>query len=118
MTDKIPSDDMNKLRERIQKIQESGLATPAQKLFDLAMAKPPQQLMQEFFVKSSPTITQAMQDAVISLLGQLPPREFEMQVSTTGDRLAALMLQLLHHKVQSLRILEREEGLDDERRRA
>jgi len=35
-----------------------------------------------------------MQDAVVSLLGQLPPLEFDAQLTTTGDKLAALMLQL------------------------
>lgn len=35
-----------------------------------------------------------MQDAVVALLGSLPPLEFDSQVTTTGDKLAALMLQL------------------------
>uniref|UniRef100_A0A7S3C092 EF-hand domain-containing protein n=1 Tax=Haptolina ericina TaxID=156174 RepID=A0A7S3C092_9EUKA len=35
-----------------------------------------------------------MQDAVVSLLGALPPFEFDSQVTTTGDKMAALMLQL------------------------
>ena len=37
---------------------------------------------------------QAMQDAVAALLGNLPPYEFDAQMTTTGDKLAALMLQL------------------------
>ena len=84
----ISSGDMSFLRERIQKIQEQGgaLATPAQKYFDMAMAKPPQQLMQDFFLKSSPTVTQAMSEAVTSLLGALPPFEFDAQMTTTGDK--------------------------------
>ena len=92
----LPSGDMELLRARISKIQENGgaLATPAQKFFDLAMSKPPQQLMQEFFLTRSPTVVQAMQEAVASLLGALPPFEFDTQMTTTGDKLAALMLQL------------------------
>ena len=35
-----------------------------------------------------------MQDAIGSLLGQLPPFEFDSQITTTGDKMAALMLQL------------------------
>ena len=33
-------------------------------------------------------------DAITSLLGSLPPYEFDAQMTTTGDKLAALMLQL------------------------
>ena len=103
----LPSDDvpggdlmlpgeMDGLRARIAKIQENGgaLATPSQKYFDLAMSKPPQQLMQDFFKKSSDGVTKAMSEAVTSLLGALPPMEFDTQMTTTGDKLAALMLQL------------------------
>jgi len=92
----LPQGDMERLRARIQKIQESGgaLATPAQKYFDLAMAKPPQVLMAEFFQTRSTGVVQAMQQAVASLLGALPPFEFDAQLTTTGDKLAALMLQL------------------------
>lgn len=83
-------------RARIAKIQENGgaLATPSQKYFDLAMSKPPQVLMQEFFLNRSPKVVSAMSEAVASLLGALPPLEFDTQVTTTGDKLAALMLQL------------------------
>lgn len=35
-----------------------------------------------------------MQDALVSLFGALPRLQFDSTVSTTGDRLAALMLQL------------------------
>jgi len=90
----LSSDDMDRLRARIQRIQEGGLATPAQKLFDMAMSKPPQVLMQEFFRTGDPMVVQAMQDAVAALLGTLPPFEFDAQMTTTGDKLAALMLQL------------------------
>lgn len=90
----ISPQDMAKLQARIARIAEDGLSTPAEKLFQLAMAKPPQVLMQDFFRSSPPAVTQAMQDAVVSLLGALPPAEFEAQVTTTGDKLAALMLQL------------------------
>merc|ERR1719399_1319440 len=60
----------------------------------MAMSKPPQALMQEFFLSRSPAVVEAMQEAVASLLGALPPFEFDTQVTTTGDKLAALMLQL------------------------
>ena len=92
--DLVSPSDMARLRARISRIQEEGLATPAQKLFDLAMATPPQALMVEFFRTSPASVTQAMQEAVMSLLGALPPLEFDSQVTTTGDKLAALMLQL------------------------
>ena len=69
----LSEDDMNRLRSRIQRIQEGGLATPAQKLFDMAMSKPPQVLMQDFFRTGDPMVVQAMQDAVAALLGTLPP---------------------------------------------
>ena len=90
----INPEDMDRLRKRIQNIQENGLATPAQKLFDMAMSKPPQVLMREFFRTGDPMVVQAMQDAVAALLGNLPPYEFDAQMTTTGDKLAALMLQL------------------------
>lgn len=83
-----------KLRERISRIQQSGLATPAQAYFDIATEKPPQRLMREFFMETEPRVQQAMQDAVVSLLGNLPPLQFDSRVSTTGDKLVALMLQL------------------------
>ncbi len=90
----IPMGDMERLRQRIQSIQENGLSSPAQKLFELAMQTPPQQMLREFFTHSPASVTQAMQEAVVSLLGALPPLEFDAQVTTTGDKLAALMLQL------------------------
>ena len=118
----ISPTDLAKLRSRIAKIQEEGLTTPAQKLFELATQKPPQMLLQEFFATTSPQISSAMQEAVTSLLGALPtmvgtrrvqplciqswhltmfaralslvPQEFDSQLTTTGDKLAALMLQL------------------------
>ena len=60
----------------------------------VATKSSPQVLMQDFFRTSSPAIIQAMQDAVASLLGSLPPLQFDSQMTTTGDKLAALMLQL------------------------
>jgi hypothetical protein len=90
----INPDDLDRLKRRIQNIQENGLATPAQKLFDMAMSQPPQALMREFFRTGDPMVIQAMQDAVAALLGNLPPYEFDAQMTTTGDKLAALMLQL------------------------
>lgn len=86
--------DMSRLRQRIEKIQNEGLSTPAQKLFDIATERTPGEVMRDFFSTASPQITEAMQDAVLSLLGSLPPLQFDSQVVTTGDRLAALMLQL------------------------
>ena len=90
----LSTESLLKLRQRILNIQQNGLASPSQKLFDLAMSKSPQTLMQEFFRTSPPEVVQAMQDAVASLLGSLPPFEFDAQMTTTGDKLAALMLQL------------------------
>ena len=86
--------DLSKLRSRIQKIQSEGLSTPTQMLFELATEKAPAEVMREFFTTASPQVTEAMQDAVMSLLGSLPPLQFDASVTTTGDRLAALMLQL------------------------
>jgi len=86
---------MQRLRERISRIQEGGgLATSAQAYFDIATEKPPQLLLRDFFQTTSPRVQQAMQDAVVSLLGALPSLQFDATVSTTGDKLAALMLQL------------------------
>jgi len=85
---------MARLRDRITKIQESGLATSAQAYFDIATEKPPQRLLRDFFADSAPRVQQAMQDAVVALLGALPTLQFDSSVTTTGDRLAALMLQL------------------------
>jgi len=90
----VAPSDMAKLQSRIQKIQEGGLSTPASKLFDLATQKSPQRVMQDFITTSPPMVVTAMQEAVTSLLGQLPPFEFDSQIATTGDKLAALMLQL------------------------
>lgn len=88
--------DLDKLRARISRIQESGgvLATPSQKLFEIATSKPPSVMLKDFFSSASPMVQQGMQDAVVSLLGALPPFEFDSQVTTTGDKMAALMLQL------------------------
>jgi len=86
--------DLGKLRQRIEKIQSGGLSTPAQMLFELATEKAPGDVMREFFSTASPQVTEAMQDAVMSLLGSLPPLQFDTSMTTTGDRLAALMLQL------------------------
>lgn len=63
-------------------------------LFELATEKAPGDVMREFFTTASPQVTEAMQDAVMSLLGSLPPLQFDASMTTTGDRLAALMLQL------------------------
>ena len=86
--------DMDALRSRIEKIQKDGIATPAQKLFELSTRQSPSTMMREFFATASPEVSQSMQDAVTTLLGALPPFEFDAQVTTTGDKLAALMLQL------------------------
>lgn len=94
LSEQFEAGELSALRARIQRIQESGLATPSQKLFEIATKQSPQQLMQEFVQNSSPSVVQGMQDAVVSLLGQLPPLEFDAQLTTTGDKLAALMLQL------------------------
>ena len=71
----INPSDVASLSARIAKIQQTGLATPAQKLFELATAQPPQLLLRDFFRSSSPAVTDAMKEAVTSLLGQLPPLE-------------------------------------------
>ena len=89
----ISPSSLSNLRDRIARIQESGgeVASPAQKLFELATQKPPSLLLSDFFSRA---VRQAMQDAIGSLLGQLPPFEFDSQITTTGDEMAALMLQL------------------------
>jgi len=94
--DLISPGDLERLRARISRIQESGgaLQTPSQKLFEIATAKPPSSMLRDFFATASPMVQQGMQDAVVSLLGALPPFEFDSQVTTTGDKMAALMLQL------------------------
>ena len=86
--------DLNNLRARIARIQESGVPTASEALFDLATQKPPSIMLRDFFSTASPPVQQAMQDAITSLLGALPPFEFDSQITTTGDKLAALMLQL------------------------
>lgn len=90
----IDKGDIERLSARIARIQKSGLVTPSQKLFELASQESPGELMRSFFNSASPSVTQAMQDAVVALVGSLPAMEFDAQVSTTGDKLAALMLQL------------------------
>lgn len=75
----ISPEDIERLRSRITRIQKEGLATPAQKLFDFATSQPPQQMMVEFFRSSPEAVTQSMQEAVTSLLGALPPFEFDAQ---------------------------------------
>eukprot|EP00316_Scyphosphaera_apsteinii_P021191 CAMPEP_0119319044 /NCGR_PEP_ID=MMETSP1333-20130426/48330_1 /TAXON_ID=418940 /ORGANISM="Scyphosphaera apsteinii, Strain RCC1455" /LENGTH=362 /DNA_ID=CAMNT_0007325367 /DNA_START=111 /DNA_END=1199 /DNA_ORIENTATION=- len=86
--------DLSVLRKRISRIQERGLTTPSQTLFEIATEKPPAVLLRDFFMEAPAPVQQAMQDAVVSLLGNLPPFQFDSTVTTTGDRLAALMLQL------------------------
>ena len=90
-----PLTDMDALRLRIAKIQQDGIATPKQKLFEIATEKSPGLVLREFVSSASPAVATAMQDAAVSLLGALPMSvQFDTQVSTTGDKLAALMLQL------------------------
>eukprot|EP00965_Chrysotila_dentata_P121887 4028862-Pleurochrysis_carterae.AAC.3 len=86
--------DMALLSARIAKIQRGDLATPAQKYFEIATSKPPQIVMAEFFMEAPPNVVNAMRDAIVSLLGALPSFQFSKEVTTTADRLAALMLQL------------------------
>merc|ERR1719291_46070 len=86
--------DMATLRARIARIQENGLSTPATAYFEMATEKPPGLLLREFFAEAPPEVQQAMQDAVVQLFGALPPMQFDTRLTTTGDRLAALMLQL------------------------
>ena len=92
----IRAEDRDLLSSRIQKIQEQGgaVATPAQKLFELATEKPPQLVLREFFMTAPEEVSAAMRDAVVSLLGTLPPMQFDAQISSTADKLAAMMLQL------------------------
>ena len=92
----IRAEDRELLSSRIQKIQEQGgaVATPAQKLFELATEKPPQLVLREFFMTAPEEVSAAMRDAVVSLLGTLPPMQFDAQISSTADKLAAMMLQL------------------------
>jgi len=90
----LPASEMERLRSRIAKIQESGLASPSEKLFELATQESPSSLMRNFFSSASPEVTQAMQEAITTLLGSLPPLEFDARMTTTGDKIAALMLQL------------------------
>ena len=92
----IRPEDRDLLSSRIQKIQEQGgaVATPAQKLFELATEKPPQLVLREFFMTAPEEVSAAMRDAVVSLLGTLPPMQFDAQISSTADKLAAMMLQL------------------------
>lgn len=90
----LPPSEMERLQARIAKIQESGMASPSEKLFELATRETPSSLMRSFFATTSPEISQAMQDAITSLLGTLPPLEFDARLTTSGDKLAALMLQL------------------------
>ena len=52
--------EMERLRSRIQKIQERGIATPSQKLFELATKESPSALMRDFFATASPQVSQAM----------------------------------------------------------
>ena len=92
----LPAAEMDALRARIAKIARQGgeLATPAQKLFEIATEKQPGVLMAEFFSEAPLMVAEAMQDAIASLLGTLPALQFDSEVSTTGDRLASLLLQL------------------------
>jgi len=82
------------LNKRIKDIQETGLSTYTDKLFQMATAKAPQQVMADFFRKGSPSVVEAMQEAITSLFGALPPFQFESSLTTTGDKLVKLMLSL------------------------
>jgi len=86
--------DASVLRDRIARIQKGGLGTPKDKLFEIATEKPPSVVLRDFFTEAPPLVQQAMQDAVVSLLGALPPMQFDATITTTGDKLASLMLQL------------------------
>ena len=90
----LPPAELERLRSRIQKIQENGITSPSEKLFELATKETPSALMRSFFAGASPEVSQAMRDAITSLLGSLPPLEFDARMTTTGDKLSALMLQL------------------------
>ena len=89
MTEDMPKDagshiskrDLEVLRARIAKIQECGgaIPTPSQKLFEIVTEKTPTVMLRDFFASCSPLVQQGMQDAVMSLLGALPPFEFDSQ---------------------------------------
>ena len=85
------------LRDRIARIAQGGLGTPKDKLFEIATEKPPSVVLREFFTEAPPLVQQAMQDAVVSLLGALPPmqvapppRRSEASISTRCARPTAV----------------------------
>ena len=78
----------------MRKVEENGIRTPTQKLFELATAKSPNALMMDFLTNASPEVLKAMQSYVASLFGALPSIGATAETTTTGDKLGTLLLQL------------------------
>lgn len=84
--------DMRELRKRLEEVR-SGDSSAATELYRLMTKDEPAQMILDFLRSSSPPAIEAVQAAVISLLGSLP-RQFAVEFTTTTERFAALAYQL------------------------
>jgi len=87
---------LSSLRSRIEEVK-SGKPSGATALYSLMTASPPSEMINNFVVSSSPTVINAMTDAVGALIGNLgsnPALGMSVNVEATGERLAALCFQL------------------------
>lgn len=84
--------DLAALRARMDEVKRGDKDAPTE-LYRLMTKDEPPEMIVDFLRSSSPMVIEAMQGALISLLGGLPP-QFNMQIKSTVDKLAALSFQL------------------------
>lgn len=88
----LSPEDMRQLRKRLNEVR-SGDSSASTELYRLMTKDEPASMIVSFLRSSSPVVIEAVQSAVISLLGTLP-RQFAVEFSTTTERFAALVYQL------------------------
>lgn len=84
--------DMELLQQRVREL-EAGSTGAAEELYRMITKDEPPDVILRFIRNSSPLVVEAMQSAVMSLLGSLPP-QFSQQYSTTLEKFTALIYQL------------------------
>jgi len=84
--------DLAALRARMEDLRRGDTDAPTE-LYKLMTRDEPPKMIVDFLRSSSPLVIEAMQGAVMSLVGSLPP-QFNMQFKSSLDRVAALSFQL------------------------
>jgi len=84
--------DMAQLRKRLEEVRQ-GDSNAATELYRLMTKDDPSSMVVDFLKSSSPMSIEAMQGAVLSLIGTLPA-QFSLRYTTTAEKFAALVYQL------------------------